>query len=356
MRPSEYFRDMYQESKTLFLNGSIDRAAMQHVVDVACPKGSVQYFYGPDKVRYEFVSNGYVPPADAPDMVVPDGMSAFDAVCSLLVGAGFALKNVKYTFFGVPYFRKTPTVSKSDPKLDELNRKKHEEHLKRKRNQRRNDKVKQVGKDVAKGVAPAGASVASILAMREYAPELFEMMNEMFQPMVDTIQSISDTVAANLDDILAALRQVVDFLKQLTQMYVQNLGPALMRLNQEIVEPYIRRYKDGMVAIDKLRKDLDASGQRSDATDPAIVGPNYTAQDLLQMSIAVNTPIVRDYALGIINAEQMMRYMAGTSRGFGNHLDAWRACASGLNPARPLQSAMSALESAARVPDWFLRP
>lgn len=359
MIPSEYWRHILQVAQREFASGRIDVADFQAVVDVAIPRYSSFTARQPDGSTRVFLSNGYSVPEGAPVPQRSEGFTAEQALFALLGAFGLAgragsgAKKAASVASGAGtvgakpaenVLKKTGKKTDRDGAASDAGRKERAKEMFRDR-----------AKDVARGTIPAVGSVAGVLALKEYFPEIWQKIVDFLQPLVDALNDIFHDVRTYIPYIAEQLKLLVQCVQDIVKLYVENLGDSLKQLRTDVLVPWLSHVHEGMEAISKLQTDLAASGQRSDSSDPQIVAPNYTAQDLMRMSIAMNTPFVRDLARGVLNAEQILRYQAATSRGYGNPLDAWLAAGSTVNPASAASGAFQALETAARVPEWFVR-
>lgn len=222
------------------------------------------------------------------------------------------------------------------------------------------EELKKKVKDKVPGILPTVAGgTASAVLMSQIAPEVIEQLSEVLQDVADKIheyittdlqaylQSVKDWIEPILDEI----KRLLPMLQEIARLALVNLAPSLERLRTEVLDPYLDMVKDARPALDKLRADLERSGQTPDATVPEINSPNITPEEAMQMSIALNLPIFGQIAKGMINSIEQQRYMQATRRGYGDRYRAWREAASGFDP---VGSTYQALDDASRIPSWFL--
>lgn len=360
MLPSKYWNQVLSHAEQQFCSGEIDADDFQAVVDVALLKHDSVTVTQLDGTRKVFFSRGYTPPEGAPKPVISEGFTAAQALFALLGAfgiagrAGSAAKKIASAAGagGTAGAGHVPTK----PATDVLKKKKSDGAASDAgRNERRQDMLRDRAKGVVTAGIPAVAATTGVMALKEHFPEIWQAIEDFLQPLVDAINDILHTIRDNIPYIVEQIRLIGQAMQEIVKMYVQNLGPSLEQLRHDVIQPWLNYVHEGMDAVSKLQADLAVARQRSDSSDPAIVAPNYSAQDLMRMSIAMNTPFIRDLARGIINSEQILRYQAATSRGYGNPLDAWLAAGNTVNPASAAVGAYQALETAARVPDWFIR-
>lgn len=222
------------------------------------------------------------------------------------------------------------------------------------------DELRKKVKDKVPGIIPTvAAGTASAVMMSQIAPEVIEQLRKVLQDAADKIhqyitndlQEYLRSVREWIDPILDEIRRLLPLLQEIVNLALTNLAPALERLRTEVLEPYLDMVRDSRPALDQLRADLERSGQTSDATVPEIVPPNVTPEEAMQMSIALNLPILGSIARGMLSSIEQQRYMQATRRGYGDRYRAWLEAAGGFDP---VGSTYQALDDASRIPRWFL--
>lgn len=224
------------------------------------------------------------------------------------------------------------------------------------------EELKKKVKDKVKpgGVLPtvAGATASAVL-MSQIAPEVIEQLSNLMQEFAEKIhqyvtadlQAYLQSVKDWIQPLVEELRRLIPILQQIAHLALENLAPAMERLRNEVIEPYLKMVEESKPALDKLRADLERSGQTSDSTVPEINPPNITPEEAIQMSIALNLPIFGQIARGMLSSIEQQRYMQATRRGYGDRYRAWREAASGFDP---VGSTYQALDDASQIPSWFL--